>query len=125
MSLPPPRLSYSVCLCSPASALSLERPWTSPFIDTRRCPAVQWGYSCVLTWLAEKCLKPYTRVNVAVKEVLEPCRSAAGGAVWILLTFPCFRRELRIIDVMDARGEPSLPAIGVVWMGHWSCSFVA
>jgi hypothetical protein len=22
---------------------ALGRPWTSPFIDTRRCPAVQWG----------------------------------------------------------------------------------
>jgi hypothetical protein len=54
----------------------------------------------VLTWPAEKCLKP--------------CRSAAGGAAWILLTFPCFRREMRAIDVMVARGEPSLPAIGVV-----------
>jgi hypothetical protein len=28
--------------------------------------------------------------------------------------FPCFRKELRAIDVMGARGEPSLPAIGVV-----------
>jgi hypothetical protein len=54
----------------------------------------------VLTWLSEKCL--------------EPCRSIASGAVWILLTFPCFRKELRAIDVMVARGEPSLPAIGVV-----------
>jgi hypothetical protein len=46
---------------------------------------------------------------VAGGEVLESCRSAAGGAARILLTFPCFRRELRTIDVMDARGEPSLP----------------
>jgi hypothetical protein len=51
---------------------------------------------------------------VAVREVLEPCRSAAGGAAWILLMFPCFRRELRTIDVMDARGEPSLPVTGVI-----------
>jgi hypothetical protein len=51
---------------------------------------------------------------VAVGEVLEPCRSAAGGAAWILLTFPCFRRELRTIDVMDARREPSLPVTGVI-----------
>jgi hypothetical protein len=28
-------------LCVPPRALG--RPWTSPFIDTRRCPAVQWG----------------------------------------------------------------------------------
>ena len=54
----------------------------------------------VLTWPSEKCL--------------EPCRSIAGGAAWALLTFPCFRKELRAIDVMVARREPSLPAIGVV-----------
>jgi hypothetical protein len=59
-------------------------------------------------------LEPYVHANVAVSEVLEPRRSAAGGAAWILLTFPCFRRELRTINVMDARGEPSLPVIGVV-----------
>jgi hypothetical protein len=53
-----------------------------------------------LTWPLEKCL--------------EPCRSAAGGAAWTLLTFSCFRKGLRAIDVMVARGEPSLPAIGVV-----------
>jgi hypothetical protein len=59
-------------------------------------------------------LEPSVRANVAGGEVLEPYRSAAGGAAWILLTFPCFRRELRTIDVMDARGEPSLPVTGVI-----------
>jgi hypothetical protein len=53
-----------------------------------------------LTWPSEKCLEPY--------------RSIAIGAPWILLALSCFRRELRTLDVMDARGEPSLPAIGVV-----------
>ena len=68
----------------------------------------------MLTWLAEKCLEPCTCVNMAVGEVLEPCRSIAGGAAWILVTFPCFRRGLRAIDVMGARGEPSLPVTGVI-----------
>jgi hypothetical protein len=58
--------------------------------------------------------EPCIGANVAVREVLESCRSAAGGAAWILLMFPCFRRELRTIDVMDARGEPSLPVTGVI-----------
>jgi hypothetical protein len=53
----------------------------------------------VLTWLSEKFLEPY--------------RSIAGGATWILLTLSCFRRELRTLDVMDARGEPSLSVTGV------------
>jgi hypothetical protein len=68
----------------------------------------------VLTWLAEKCLEPCTRASVAVGEMLEPCKSIAGGAAWILLTFPCFRRGLRATNVMGTRGEPSLPATGVV-----------
>jgi hypothetical protein len=80
LSLPPPRLSYSACLCSSSPCVRalfafasvvppLGRPWTSPFIDTRRCPAVQWGCSYVLTWLAEECLEPCIRDNVAVGEV--------------------------------------------------------
>jgi hypothetical protein len=83
LSLPLPRLSYSACLCSPAFARSyvahsyvlsprpppLGRPWTSPFIDTRRCPAVQWGCSYELIWLAEDCLEPCTCTNVAIGEV--------------------------------------------------------
>jgi hypothetical protein len=62
----------------------------------------------------EEVLEPCICVNVADGEVLEPCRSVADGAAWILLTFPCFRREMRTIDVMDARGEPSLPVTGVI-----------
>jgi hypothetical protein len=85
LSLPPPRLSYSACLCSPFVLLSPSlpppgKPWTSPFIDARRCPAVQWRRSYGLTWLAEKCLEPCTRANVVVGEALEPRRSVADGA---------------------------------------------
>jgi hypothetical protein len=70
-------------------------------------------------------LEPCVHDNVAVREVLEPCRSTAGGAAEILLTSPCFRRGLRITDVMDARGKPSLPITGVSQMGRRSCSLVA
>jgi hypothetical protein len=68
----------------------------------------------MLTWLAEKCLEPCTRATWPSEKCLEPCGSIAGGAAWTLLTFSCFCKELRAIDVMVARGEPSLPAIGVV-----------
>jgi hypothetical protein len=57
--------------------------------------------------------EPYVHGNMAVGEALEPCRSTAVGVAWILLTSPCFRRGLRTTDVMDARGEPSLPVTGV------------
>jgi hypothetical protein len=40
-----------------------------PFIDVRRCPAVQWGCSYELTWLAGKCPEPCTCNNVAAGEV--------------------------------------------------------
>jgi hypothetical protein len=53
-------------------------------------------------------LKPCVRDNVAVGEVPEPRRGTAGT----LLTSPCFRKGLRTTDVMDARGEPSLPVTG-------------
>jgi hypothetical protein len=56
-----------------------------------------------LTWLSEKCLEPY--------------RSTAVGAAWILLTLSCFRRGLRATDVTGARGEPSLPVTGVTLDG--------
>jgi hypothetical protein len=56
----------------------------------------------------------FLKVGCYIGEVLQPYRSTAGGAAWILLTFPCFRRELRAIDVMGARGEPSLPVTGVI-----------
>jgi hypothetical protein len=90
LSLPPLCLSYSACLSSLAPFLrpslrvprlrALGRPWTSPFIDTRRCPVVQLGCSYVLTWLGEECLEPCTRANVAIGEALEPRRSIADGA---------------------------------------------
>jgi hypothetical protein len=53
--------------------------------------------------------EPCVHGNVAVGEALEPCRSPCVGVARILLTFPCFRRGLRTTDVMDVRGEPSLP----------------
>jgi hypothetical protein len=70
-------------------------------------------------------LEPCVRDNVAVGEAPEPCRSTAGGAAGILQTSPCFRRGLRTTDVMDARGEPSLPVTGASQMGRQSCSLVA
>jgi hypothetical protein len=70
-------------------------------------------------------LEPCVRGIVAVGEVLEPCRSTAVGAAGILLTFPFFRRGLRIAVVMDARGEPSLLVTGASQMGRRSCSPVA
>jgi hypothetical protein len=57
--------------------------------------------------------KPYVHGNVVVGEAIKPCRSTAVGVAWILLTFPCFRRGLRTTDVMDTRGEPSLPVTEV------------
>jgi hypothetical protein len=69
--------------------------------------------------------EPCVHDNVAIGEVPEPCRSTAGGAAGILLTSPCFCRGLRTTDVMDARGEPSLPVTGASQMGRRSCSLVA
>jgi hypothetical protein len=70
-------------------------------------------------------LEPCVRDNVVVGEVPEPCRSIAVDAAGILLTSPCFCRGLRTTDVMDARGEPSLPVTRASQMGHRSCSLIA
>jgi hypothetical protein len=51
-------------------------------------PSCTTGCSYVLTWLAEKCLEPCTRANVAVGEVLEPRRSVADGAARGLADVP-------------------------------------
>jgi hypothetical protein len=70
--------------------------------------------------------EPCVHANVAIEEVLEPCvcdivdvggalesyRSTAVRVAGMLLTSPCFRRGLRATVIMDARGEPSLPATG-------------
>jgi hypothetical protein len=77
------------------------------------------------TWLVGEVLEPCVRDNVAVGEVPEPCRSTAVDAAGILLTSPCFRRGLRTTDVIDARGEPSLPVTGASQMRRRSCSLVA
>jgi hypothetical protein len=57
--------------------------------------------------------KPCVHGVVAVGGALEPCRSIAIGAAGTLVTSPCFRRGLRTVVVMDARGEPSLLVTGV------------
>jgi hypothetical protein len=55
----------------------------------------------------EEVLEPCVRGVVAIEGAFEPCRSTAVGAAGTLLTSPCFRRGLRTVVVMDARGEPS------------------
>jgi hypothetical protein len=80
----PPALDVQRCqCCNICPRRALRRPWTSPFIDTRRCPVVQGGVAMCyrgwrrsamspvheLTWPSEKCLEPCRRANVAVGEV--------------------------------------------------------
>jgi hypothetical protein len=60
----------------------------------------------------EEVLEPCVRGVVAIEGAFEPCRSTAVGAAGTLLTSPCFRRGLRTVVVMDARGEPSLLVTG-------------
>jgi hypothetical protein len=57
-------------------------------------------------------LEPCVRGVVAIGGAFEPCRSTAVGAAGTLLMSPCFRRGLRTVVVMDARGEPSLLVTG-------------
>jgi hypothetical protein len=70
----------------------LGRPWTSPFIDTRRCPAVQGGVALCYRGWRRSALSPVHELTWPSEKCLEPCRSTAVGAAWILLTLSCFRR---------------------------------
>jgi hypothetical protein len=76
---------------------ALGRPWTSPFIDTRRCPAVQEGVAMCYHGWRRSTLSPVHELTWSSEKCLEPCRSTAVGAAWILLTLSCFRRGLRAI----------------------------
>jgi hypothetical protein len=65
------------------SSTCLGKALDIPFYRYKEMPSCTMGCSYVLAWLAGK--------------RLEPCRSIASGAAWMLLTFPCFRRRLRAI----------------------------
>jgi hypothetical protein len=71
---------------------ALGRPWTSPFIDTRRCPTVQGGVAMCYRGWRRSALSPVHELTWPSEKFLEPCRSTAVGAAWILLTLSYFRR---------------------------------
>src|SRR5688572_10310270 len=58
-------LSQRVSTASPCLRKALD----IPFYRYKEMPSCTTGCSYVLTWLADKCLEPCTRANVAVGEV--------------------------------------------------------
>jgi hypothetical protein len=89
----PPVLDVQRCqCCNVCPRRALERPWTSPFIDTRRCSAVQGGVAMCYHGWRRSALSPVHELTWPSENCLEPCRSTAVGATWILLTLSCFRR---------------------------------
>jgi hypothetical protein len=89
----PPILDVQCCqCCNVYLRRALGRPWTSPFIDTRRCPAVQEGVAMCYRGWQRSALSPVHELAWPSEKCLEPCRSTAVGAAWILLTLSCFRR---------------------------------
>jgi hypothetical protein len=89
----PPVLNVQRCQgCNVCPRRALGRPWTSPFIDTRRCPTVQWGVAASQCGWRRSALSPIHELTWPSEKCLEPCRSTAVGAAWILLTLSCFRR---------------------------------
>jgi hypothetical protein len=83
--------------CNVCPRRALGRPWTSPFIYTRRCPAVQGGVSMCYHGWRRSALSPVHELAWPTEKCLEPCRSTAVGAAWTLLTLSCFCRGLRAI----------------------------
>jgi hypothetical protein len=89
----PPVLDVQRCqCCNVCPRRALGRPLTSPFIDTRRCPAVQGGVAMCYRGWRRSALSPVHELTWPSEKCLEPCRSTAIGAAWILLTLSCFRR---------------------------------
>jgi hypothetical protein len=86
---------HGVNVCPPHRPLG--RPWTSPFIDTRRCPTVQWGVAASYRGRRRSALSPIDGLTWPSEKHLEHYRSTTVGVAWILLTLSCFRRRLRAI----------------------------
>jgi hypothetical protein len=55
-------------------------------------PAVQWGCSYVLTWLAGKCLSPVYVLTWPSEKCLSPVEAQLAVRLGVLLTFLCLRR---------------------------------
>jgi hypothetical protein len=76
----PPVLNVQRCqCCNVCPRRALGRPWTSPFIDTRRCPAVQGGVAMCYHGCRRGALSPVHELTWPSKKHLEPCRSTAVG----------------------------------------------
>jgi hypothetical protein len=72
LSLPPPCLSCSSCLCSSSPcvrASCLRKALDVPFYRYKEMAQLYNGMSYVLTWLVDKCFEPCTCANVAIGEV--------------------------------------------------------
>jgi hypothetical protein len=78
-------------------ATCLRKALDIPFYRTRRCPAVQGGAAMCYRGWRRSALSPVHELAWPSEKCLEPCRSTAVGAAWILLTLSCFRRGLRAI----------------------------
>jgi hypothetical protein len=83
--------------CNVCPRRALGRPWTSPFIDTKRCPVVQGGVAMCYRGWRRSASSPVHELTWPSEKCLEPCRSTAVGVAQILLTLSCFRRGLRAI----------------------------
>jgi hypothetical protein len=68
-STPPPTMSTCVHVNVCVNLLSFRKALDIPFYRYKEMPSCTMGCSYVLTWLAEKCLEPYTRANVTGGEV--------------------------------------------------------
>jgi hypothetical protein len=71
---------------------------------------------------AGEVLAPCSCDVVAVGGALEPCERTTVGDVESLLTFPCFRKGLRAVVVMEHAGRHHYLFTGASQMGHRSCS---
>jgi hypothetical protein len=79
------------------STTCLRKALDIPFYRYKEMPSCTRGVAmCYHGW--RRCaLSPVHELTWPSEKFLEPCRSTAVGASWILLTLSCFRRGLRAI----------------------------
>jgi hypothetical protein len=81
----PPRRRHVLATC-------LRKAPDIPFYRYKEMPSCTRGVAMCYRGWRRSALSPVHELTWSSEKFLEPCRSTAVGAAWILLTLSCFRR---------------------------------
>jgi hypothetical protein len=74
------------------STMCLRKALDIPFYRYKEMPSCTRGVAMCYRGWRRSALSPVDELTWLSEKFLEPCRSTAVGAAWILLTLSCFRR---------------------------------